>query len=163
MNLISVKIKVDLLAIKLRCEIMSHNTTCIPADPTTCPPGPPVSPEFSATAEIIMVLCPAKCYGLTTNTLLSRLQSRYPDANWTEELLQENLEQGMTRGLYTYGCPTTQGEPRVALSKDGIRRHPQNAQFSGLCYWVKPTECRLGTQTSNYNAVYAGNETCCRP
>ena len=110
-----------------------------------------------------MILCPAKCYGLTTNTLLNRLQTQFPDADWTEQLLQQNVEQGIQRGLYTYGCPTTQGEPRVALSQNGIQRHPQNAQFSGICNWVKPLECKLGTQTSNYNSVYSGNEACCRP
>lgn len=141
---------------------MSALNECIPADPTTCPPGPSLpTPAQDLNIQIITTLCPSKCFGLQFATLLSRLQQNFPATAWDEATLTTILNSGKRQGIYTGGCARLLFQVRWAVNREMAYLHPTNRVYQNICKFIRFNPSCNDTQAGNYNAVYSGNEPCC--
>ena len=115
--------------------------------------------------QIVVQLANTRCLsGLTFTQLLGRLQSNYPNQNWTSQLLNERLTQGIRRGRVCLSAANT-----YVLKKNMVQLNYNNQKFQNLAdQIIKEPICQT-TVTSNYIGTYegnlpiCGNNTCGRP
>ena len=90
--------------------------------------------------DVLTVLCAAGAYwtscsvnpnGVTEATLLTELQTQFPNDGWTTTQLATILEYGARRGSLT-ACRTVDPITWYARS-DMVRRNPQNEQYREVC------------------------------
>lgn len=90
--------------------------------------------------DVLTVLCAAGAYwascstnpnGVNETTLLTQLQSQFPNDGWTQTQLEEILEYGARRGSLT-ACRTVDPVTWYAR-QDMVRRNPLNEQYREVC------------------------------
>jgi len=89
--------------------------------------------------EVLTVLCAAGAYwttcsvnptGLTEETLLTRLQTQFPDDGWIPTQVTTIVEYGGSRGALT-AC---RNDPVTWFARsDMVRRNPRNEQYREVC------------------------------
>lgn len=79
--------------------------------------------------EIITTLCGLR---LSSADLLSRLQTNFPNALWTAELLTSYLNVGVKQGRFC-SLPTSSGSTQYQVRSDMIKIYPENKVYASSC------------------------------
>jgi hypothetical protein len=106
-------------------------------------------------AQIIQTLSGTSCsFGLTQQMLLNRLQTNFPNSDWTAEELSQRLQIGRRRGRFCLNANQT-----YVINDNMIALNPSNRVFQSLASQIQPFNLQQ-TVIEGIQCPFSGNEEC---
>jgi hypothetical protein len=107
--------------------------------------------------ETIVELQNTRCLnGLPFETLLDRLQRKYPASVWTSTRLTQRLNMGRRQGRFCHA-----GNGTWVLRDDMVKVNHCNQRYQGLTSAITRVPIQQTTVTSVSNGTYSGNLPAC--